>query len=179
MALAGAVALGAVLLGDGPVLGLLLTVGLRRTVGRIRSGAVDRTAGLADGTVDAVELDRLAAVYGAVAGAEGDGGPPVPGVDGTAAREGRAPRGDTAPVRSAVLDARGACGVHDTVPPPMGGSAGYTVASSGWSGGAGDGPNDARDTPPAAEASSTPAMARRFHGVRRWRAAVGRLIRPR
>lgn len=91
----------------------------------------------------------------------------MPEADGSADRDGRTPRGDTVLVRSAVPDARGACGVHSTVPPPMAGGVGYTVASSGWSGGADDGPNDARDTPPAAEASSTPAMARRFHGVRR------------
>lgn len=63
MALADSVALGAVLLGDSDGLALGLAVGLRHPVGRIRSGAVDRTAA---GTVNAAELDRLAAVYGAV-----------------------------------------------------------------------------------------------------------------
>lgn len=129
------------------------------------------------GTSDAALLDRLAALYGAVAGAEEDGGPLVPDGDGSAVRDGRAllPATSTAPARDG-RSGRGGCGLHSTVPPPIGGGVVSGADCTGRSCGGAALSNAARDAPPAAAARIVPAAILRRQGVRRWRAAVGRLI---
>ena len=106
--------------GDGRLRGLALEAAVDGFPAGLRSGL-----GLTELLPDCAALTGPAgAVEGAVAGTDGADGPPVPEGEGSAARVGRTPRRDTDPDCSATPVVRGACGVHSTVPPPMGGRVG-------------------------------------------------------